>query len=418
MPQYGVIGRVLSHSWSPQIHKNLASYDYQKYELEPGELETFLTNTDWQGLNVTMPYKKDVLTWASSITPVAKRLGAANTLVRKADGSYIADNTDLYGFTYMLKRFCTRYLGSQDALQGTEALVLGSGGAAQAIEAALCDLGAKPSIISRSGADSYATILTKHKSAEIIVNTTPVGMYPNCPDSPLSLEVMKQLPKLKGVLDAVYNPYRTGIMLQAEKLSIPAESGLVMLVAQAFRSSEIWLNTTYDEARIDSIEQQLLAKMRNIVLIGMPGCGKTSTGRELAKLCGRKHIDLDIAFKGTYNKSAAEVIEQSGEATFRGLETKIIKEYCSKSGLIISCGGGVVTRPENYDLMHQNGTIVMIDRPISELSVKGRPLSAAKGVERLAQERMPLYRAWADTIQGTTGSAKGDALAIAQLLGL
>lgn len=416
--QYGVIGRKLTHSWSPEIHQQLGSYDYQKHELEPGELETFLTSGEWQGLNVTIPYKKDVLTWASSVAPTAQRLGAANTLTRKADGTYVADNTDLFGFSYLLVRFCKRHLSGENALQGKEALVLGSGGAAQAIVAALEDLGASTAVISRSGADTYDNILERHKDAYLIVNTTPVGMYPNCPDSPLSLETLKGFSGLAGVLDAVYNPERTGIMLNAEKLGIPAESGLVMLVAQAFRSSEIWFNKSYDPAIIDEIEDNLLKRMRNIVLIGMPGSGKTTAGRELAKLVGREQVDLDKAFAETYKRSAAEVIEQDGEEAFRKLETQIVADYCSKSGLIISCGGGVVTRPENYDLMHQNGTIVMLDRPTDRLSTHGRPISAAKGVQKLAQERMPLYKAWADYIQSCTGSAHGDALEIAQLLGL
>lgn len=418
MVQYGVIGRVLAHSWSPEIHKDLAPYNYQKFELEPEELENFLTGGEWCGLNVTMPYKKEVLKWASSVTQTALRLGAANTLTRKPDGTFAADNTDLFGFSYMLRRFCMRHLGSEDALTDKKALVLGSGGAAQAIVAALEDLHAKPVVISRKGPDAYINLLERNADAALIVNTTPVGMYPKCPESPIPLETLQALPQLEGVLDAVYNPERTGIMLAAEALGIPAESGLVMLVAQAFRSSEIWQRRTLDESLIDTIEDRLLRQMRNVVLIGMPGSGKTSAGRELAALSGRTHVDLDQAFAENNKRSAAEVIENDGEEAFRRLETSTIAQYCKESGLVISCGGGAVTRPENYDLMHQNGTIVMLDRPIANLSTKGRPLSAAKGVERLAAERMPLYRSWADYVQTCTGSAHGDAVEIAQLLGL
>lgn len=418
MQHYGVLGQVLAHSWSPEIHAALASYEYKKYELQPEELKSFIEEGSWSGLNVTIPYKKEVIKWASEVGEEAKRLGAANTLTRKADGTFKADNTDLFGFSYMLRRFAKRHYQSTNALKGMEALVLGSGGAAQAIVAALEDEGAKPHVISRSGADTYENVLERHADAELIVNTTPVGMYPNCPASPLSLETMRALPKLKGVLDAIYNPERTGIMLNAEKLQIPAESGLVMLVAQAFRSSEIWQNKTLDPAVIDEIEAKLLSTMRNIVIIGMPGSGKTSSGRELAALTGRTHIDLDKAFNEHYKRSAAEVIQEDGEDAFRAMETAIAKDYCSRSGLVISCGGGIVTRPENYDLLHQNATIVMIDRPITELSSKGRPLSKSKGVEKLAEERMGLYRAWADYIQPCTGSAHGDALEIAQQLGL
>lgn len=365
-----------------------------------------------------MPYKKDVLAWAAEISPEAKRLGAANTLTRLSSGAYRADNTDLFGFSYMLHRFAKRHLNGESALGGKKALVLGSGGAAQAIIAAVEDAGCAPVTISRTGENNYENLLERHADAALIVNTTPVGMYPNCPASPLTLETLKGFTDLKGVLDAVYNPERTGIMLAAEELGIPGESGLVMLVAQAWRASEIWQNKDLDESLIDAIEERLLKKMRNVVLIGMPGSGKTSTGRELAKLTGRTHIDLDIAFSEEYGKSAAEVIETQGEDSFRKLETKIADKYGKESGLVISCGGGIVTRSENYNLIHQNGTIVMLNRALEKLSTKGRPVTAAKGNKRLAQERMPLYKTWADYTQTCTGSARGDALEIAHRLGL
>lgn len=418
MAEYGVIGRVLAHSWSPEIHAGLASYAYEKHELEPDELESFLARSDWRGYNVTIPYKKNVLAWAREIGPEAERLGAANTLTRLACGGYRADNTDLFGFAYMLERFCKRHLQSSDTLKGTKTLVLGSGGAAQAVVAALEDVGSRPVVISRQGKNTYDNVAELHSDATLIVNTTPVGMYPNCPDSPLSMDVLSALSNLKGVLDIVYNPEHTGIMLAAEKLGIPAESGLVMLVAQAWQASKIWTGAELDLALIDQIEERLLKRMRNVVLIGMPGSGKTTAGRELATLTSRTHIDLDHAFAQDFGKSAAEVIEQQGEDAFRALETQIAAKYGKESGLVISCGGGIVTRTENYDLMHQNATIVMLDRPLEKLSTKGRPVTAAKGNERLAKERMPLYTAWADLTQTCTGSARGDALEIAQLLGL
>lgn len=424
MASYGVLGRVLAHSWSPQIHADLGDYAYQKYELEEDELRAFLIKGKWDGLNVTIPYKRNVLKWATCVSPNAKRLGAANTLIRKSDGTYEADNTDLFGYAYFLKRFCERHLeanitsATDSPLAGTKALVLGSGGASAAVCAALEDAGANAVVISRNGENNYDNMLELHSDASLIVNTTPVGMYPNCPATPVDEAVMAQMPSLKGVLDVVYNPERTGIMLAAEHLGIAAESGLVMLVAQAWQSSKIWGLTTKDASVIELIEAKILASTRNVVLIGMPGSGKTSAGRELAALTGRKQVDLDHAFAQEIGRSAAEVIEQEGEETFRALETQIVAKYCSQSGLVISCGGGVVTCPKNYNLMHQNGTIVMLNREISKLSTKGRPISAAKGVEKLAQERMPLYKAWADIELACTGSARGDALKIAQLLGL
>lgn len=417
--EYGVIGKPLKHSWSPEIHAMLASYTYEKQEIELEEVKGFVQSAQWKGLNVTIPYKKEVFKYASFVSDTAKRLGAANTLLRKTDGTYAAYNTDLFGFTYMLERFCNEHLGGIEAIKGAKVLVLGgTGGAAQAINASLEDAGTHPITISRKGENNYTNLLELHSDADLIVNTTPVGMYPKCPAEILGGSALEAMPNLKGVIDAVYNPERTGIMLAAEKLGIPTQSGLVMLVAQAFQSSEIWQQTKLDTALIDQIEAKLLDKMRNVVLIGMPGSGKTSAGRELAALTGRTHIDLDNAFKKTYNKSAAEVIEQEGENAFRKLETAIVDTYGKESSLVISCGGGVVTRQENYDLLHQNGTIVMLDRTLEKLSTKGRPLSASKGVQKLAQERMPLYRQWADYIQPCTGSARGDALEIAQLLDL
>lgn len=417
--EYGVIGHPLKHSWSPEIHELLASYTYEKRDLEPNEVKNFLTRAAWRGLNVTIPYKKEAYAYASSHSDTAKRLGVANTLKRNADGTYTAYNTDLFGFTYMLERFCNEYLGGIEALKGAKVLVLGgTGGAAQAILASLEDHGTYPVVVSRTGENNYNNLLELHSDADLIVNCTPMGMYPNCPAEILDANTLKAMTKLKGILDAVYNPERTGIMLAAESLNIPCQSGLVMLVAQAFRSSEIWQDAALDRSLIDSIEAKLLAKMRNVVLIGMPGSGKTSCGRELAKLTKRTHIDLDAAFFETYERSAAEVIEHDGEKVFRTMETDILATYSKESSLVISCGGGVVTRPENYNLMHQNSAIVMLDRPLDQLSSKGRPLSKSKGIEQLAQERMGLYRAWADTILTCTGSAHGDALELTQLLAL
>ena len=250
------------------------------------------------------------------------------------------------------------------------------------------------------------------------MNTTPVGMYPNCPASPLAAEMLATFPRLGGVLDVVYNPERTGIVLAAESLGIPAESGLAMLVAQAWRSSELWQGHALDEGLIATIEQELRNGERNVVLIGMPGSGKTSCGRELGSLTGRTVVDLDHAFAGRFGRSAADVIEHDGEDAFRTLETKVLAEYTKRSSQVLSCGGGVVTRAENLGLMRQNGVVIMLDRPLEHLSSRGRPISRSRGIEALAAERMPLYHAWADRVVRCTGSAHGDAVEIARLLGL
>lgn len=418
---YGLLGRKLGHSWSPQIHASLGSAPYTLVEREPEDAEAFLREGLWRGLNVTIPYKRLAAEVADSKSKRVERLGVANTLVRMPDGSIHADNTDVLGFSWMLSRFCAQRLGAEDreALASGKALALGTGGAAQAVKAAIEDtLGCPVALISRRGEDTYATMAARHPNATLIVNATPVGMYPNCPASPVDDATLASFPQLKAVLDAVYNPERTGICLAAERLGIPSESGLAMLVAQARFSSELFQGKCLDEAAVEQIEQRLRLSQRNIVLIGMPGAGKTSTGRALARSLHRPFIDLDDAFAVDAGMSAAQYITEKGEPAFRERETKVTASYGCQSGLVIACGGGVVTRPENYDAIHQNGTICFIDRPLYQLSTNGRPVSQLKGIERLANERMGLYQSWSDIRIVCTGSAAGDALLIRAKLGL
>ncbi|MDO4849205.1 MAG: shikimate kinase [Coriobacteriia bacterium] len=417
---FGLLGRKLGHSWSKPIHEQLGSAPYSHIELEPEEVAPFIReNGSWRGLNVTMPYKLDAARLADERSPRVEALGAANTLVRREDGSVFAENTDVLGFSWMLGRFCSRELGSDAAtvLAGKKALVLGSGGASQAIQASLADTGADVVVVSRSGADNYGNLVERNADAALIVNTTPVGMYPNCPGTPVAEEDLARMPGLLAVLDIVYNPRRTGICLAAEHLGIPSESGLAMLVAQAFFASELFQAKKLDEALIEGIEASIYRQTQNIVLIGMPGAGKTTTGRRLAHLLGRPFVDVDEAVAQKCGRSAASIIETDGEDAFRRIETEVTGECCARSGLVVACGGGVVTRPENRDLLRQNGTVIMIDRPLSELSSNGRPMSRAKGVERLAAERMDAYRSWSDARIACSGSAEGDAAQILQTLG-
>lgn len=415
---YGLLGRTLKHSWSPQIHERLGTTPYELVELEPDELAPFVREGHWQGLNCTIPYKQDLVGLVDELRPNAARIGAVNTLLHGQDGRIIGDNTDLFGFAWMLARFCERHLGGRDTLRGAKALVLGSGGASKAIVAALEDVSSTPVVISRHGGDTYEAIVESHADASLIVNTTPVGMYPNCPASPLVPGTIERLASLRGVIDVVYNPERTGIMLDADRLGIPAESGLVMLVGQAWLSSSMWQGRELDEGLIGSIEGDLMRQCRNVALIGMPGSGKTSAGRNLAELCGRTFVDMDVDFSERYGRTPADVINEDGEETFRRMETEALAEVAKRSSLVISCGGGVVTRPENLPLLRQNSTVVMIDRKAEELSSRGRPISQQRGIQALAAERMPLYRAWADTVVSCTGSARGDALEIMRRLGL
>lgn len=419
--RFGLLGRKLGHSYSALIHKELGSAPYDLIELEPEEVEPFVREGSWQGLNVTIPYKRDAARLADVRSERVERLGVSNTLVKRADGSIFAENTDVLGFAYLLERFSREELGAasaKDALSGKPVLVLGSGGASQAVQAALRDAEAEVSVISRKGDDTYETLLERHADASLIVNTTPVGMYPSCPATPVDEETLAKLPRLEGILDVVYNPRRTGICLAAEKLGLPSASGLSMLVAQAYFASELFQDKDIPEEAIAKIEQDILATTDNLLLIGMPGSGKTTTGKHLAHVLHRPFIDMDDAYQMEYGRSAAEAITEDGEKAFRQQESALLAKTASRSGLVISCGGGVVTVPQNYPLLHQNSFIIMLDRPIETLETKGRPLSQSKGLEKLAEERLPLYRAWADLVLPCTGTPKGDAAAIIARLGL
>lgn len=416
---FGLVGRTLAHSWSRQIHERLGSAPYALHELEPDEVATFVRDGAWRGLNVTIPYKRRAAELADERSPRVERLGAANTLVRREDGSILAENTDVLGFFWMLGRFCRRELGSSvsEALGSRKALVLGSGGASQAVRLALEEYAGMDVVtVSRSGKETYEGLARRHADAALVVNTTPVGMFPNCPASPLDEETLSALTGLVAVLDVVYNPRRTGLLLAAERLGLPAESGLAMLVAQGLYASELFQGRDLDDSLVAEVEGQIRAQTENVVLIGMPGAGKSSCGRVLARLLGRPFVDVDEAIALECGRSAAQIIREDGEEAFRAIETEVTGRYAARSGLVLACGGGVVTREENRDLIRQNARVVFLDRPIAELSDDGRPMSQTKGVERLAAERMDAYRSWADVTLPCTGSPAGDAELARRLL--
>lgn len=417
---FGLLGRKLGHSWSPRIHEVLGSAPYALFEREPKDVDKFVRTGAWRGINVTIPYKRRAAELADVRTPRVERLGVANTLVRQPDGTILADNTDVLGFGWMLERFCERELevSAAQVLGSQKVLVLGSGGASQAVQAALEDLGARVVVISRTGNQTYETLTERHADAKLLVNTTPVGMCPNCPASPLTDSQLEELPRLAGVLDVVYNPERTGLCMAAERMGIPQESGLAMLVSQALYASRLFLGTEVDEGLVQTIERDIRRATRNVVLIGMPGCGKTAAGRRLADLAKRPFVDLDDCFELDHGITPADCITSRGEQAFRALETQTAAMRCKESGLVIACGGGIVTQLCNYPILHQNSNIVFLDRPLDELSSTDRPLSQTKGVERLAHERIGLYKSWADVELACTGSAMGDAEALLSLLHL
>ena len=385
----GLLGRKLGHSYSPQIHSQLAKYSYRLFEKEPEELEDFLKNGDFSGLNVTVPYKKVVIPYLDSLSPVAQQLGAVNTIVRKADGSLIGHNTDYFGFASMVGR-------SSLDVRGKKCLVLGSGGASNTATAVLAELGAKVIIISRTGENNYDNLYL-HKDAAVIVNTTPVGMYPNTGVSPIDLELF---PNLEGVLDVVYNPARTKLLLDAQARGLTAMNGLWMLVAQAKESAEWFCGQSIPDARIEEIYRKLKSQMENIVLIGMPGCGKSTIGTML----GRTMIDADTEIVSLAGKPIPEIFAQFGEEGFRDYETKVLEALGKQSGLTIATGGGCVTKDRNYPLLHQNGTIFWLKRDIEKLPTDGRPLSQATKLEEMYRVRKPMYEKFADHVIDNNGN--------------
>ena len=400
----GLLGRKLGHSYSPQIHALLGNYSYQLFEKEPEEIGDFLKNGDFTGLNVTIPYKKEVIPFLDELSPAAARLGAVNTIVRR-DGKLIGHNTDYFGF---------RRLVQESGLQvaGKKVLVLGSGGASSTAVAVLQELGAKVTIISRSGENNYEN-LERHADAAVIANTTPVGMYPNTGKSALSLE---GFPRLEGVLDAVYNPARTQILLDAERRGLAAVNGLWMLVAQAKESAEWFTGEEIPDSRIAKIHHTLRLQMENIILIGMPGCGKTAVGQQLAQKLGKKFVDADESLEARVCRKITDIIPNDGEAAFREMESETLAELGKQSGLVIATGGGCVTQPQNYPLLHQNGTIFWLKRELDKLPTDGRPLSQKGTLGQMYEARMPLYRRFADAAISNDGSITETASAICRKL--
>nr|MBQ4453820.1 shikimate kinase [Clostridia bacterium] len=381
---FGLLGEKLGHSFSPRIHAELGDYAYSLFEVAKEDLPRFMTEKDFDGINVTIPYKKAVMPFLDEISKKAESIGCVNTVKKREDGTLYGDNTDYDGFMYLIK-------GLGVDITGKKAIVLGSGGASLTARTVLKEAGAgEIRIISRSGEDNYENI-SRNQDAEIIVNTTPVGMYPGNGESLIDLSMFRDL---KGVIDVIYNPLRTKLILDAMDLGIPCINGLPMLVAQAKRASEIFQDTTIPDSEVERILSKMIFETENIILIGMPGSGKSSVGKNLASMLGREQIDCDRELVERAGMSIPEFFSRFGEGEFRILETEILKELSKKTGKIISTGGGVVTRAENRDLLRQNGTVVFIDRPLNELSVKGRPISLSRPLEELAEERMDSYISW------------------------
>ena len=403
----GLLGRTLGHSYSPAIHTQLAAYSYRLYEKEPEELEDFLHSGEFDGLNVTIPYKKAVIPYCAELSDTARAIGAVNTIVRRPDGTLWGDNTDAYGFSMLVR-------SSGAEVRGKKALVFGSGGASATAQYVLRQMGAREIVvISRHGEHNYEN-LDRHADAQIAVNTTPLGMYPNTGASPVDLS---RLPKLEAALDVVYNPARTEFLLQAERLGLKRANGLLMLVAQAKKSCEEFLGKPIADERIAAITKSLAVQMQNVILIGMPGSGKTTVGTGAAARLGRTFLDADAVLEQKAGMPIPEIFRLEGEEGFRQRETAVLAELGKQSGLVIATGGGCVTRPENYPLLHQNGTIFCLTRDLSRLPISGRPVSQALGAEEIYRRRKSLYEGFADVMIDNDRTVEDAVRQILEVLG-
>ena len=389
---YGLIGEKLGHSFSAEIHQKLKSNPYALVELSKDELDAFFAAKDFSAINVTIPYKTAVIPYLSYVDEAANEIGAVNTVVNK-NGELWGYNTDFYGLSALISH-------AGITLQNKKVAILGTGGTSKTALAVAKSLGAKEVLlVSRNAGDgviTYQELTNFHTDIEVFINTTPVGMYPNTEATPVDVSVF---PKLSGVIDAIYNPLRPKLVLDAQKCGIPAEGGLYMLVAQAVRASELFLNCTYEPDTAECIYRSILRKTENIVLSGMPGAGKSTVGRLLAQELNRPFFDLDEEIVRIAGRSIPEIFATDGEAAFRNLETEVLRDVlANQKGIVLATGGGAILRDENVDLLHRNGKIYFLDRPLEALlPTSDRPLaSSAEAVRQRYKERYERYCTTAD----------------------
>lgn len=387
-PIYGLLGEKLGHSLSPQIHQKLCGYTYQLFEIPPEKVAEFVCGRGFKAINVTIPYKKLVMSLCDAISPQAQRIGSVNTIKVSDDGKRLYGyNTDYYGFYYLLHR-------AGISPNRKKVIVLGSGGSSVTVQTVLRDMGATEVIvISRSGKNNYKN-LARHKNAQIIINTTPVGMFPNNLESPVQLEQFKAC---EAVVDIIYNPLRTKLLLDAAEMGIKYSNGLPMLVAQAKRAAEIFTDASIDEQEIERVIAQMEWESTNLVLIGMPGCGKSTVANDLGRLMQREVLDTDALCVKEAGRPIPEIFASDGEDAFRCIESDVAQTAGSQLGKVIATGGGIVTWPANYNSLKQNGYIVFLERAVEELAMEDRPLS--ENLEKLRQlyvQRYPLYKRFCD----------------------
>ena len=387
--KFGLLGRTLSHSFSPRIHSALGNTNYELFEREPSQLQEFFADPELQGINITIPYKVNALEACDVVDPRAERIGCVNTMVRK-DGKWHGYNTDYDGFVFTLQ-----HAGID--VSGKECIILGDGASSATVHVALEDLGAKNIVhLSRKTAPFYGDAPNYYETAQIIINCTPIGMYPH---NPANLIDITQFSKLEGVVDLIYNPRRTILLLQAEMMEIPHCDGLPFLVAQGVEAANHFQGESFGTKEIEQILRDMRREKENIILIGMPGVGKTTVGKALGEEMGRTCVDVDHELEKEIGDISTYITEQ-GEPAFREKEAEMIAKFGTQTGLIISTGGGCVTVPKNFAHLRQNGRIYQLTQPVENLSTSGRVLSSG-GIERLREleaTRTPMYESFAQCI--------------------
>ena len=390
--EFGCIGRKLGHSFSKEIHNALADYEYELLELEPSELAKFFESRNFRGINVTVPYKEVIIPYLDAIDTSAKIIGAVNTVIKDKDGKLNGYNTDFYGMEKLIRH-------AKIEIGGKKVAILGTGGTAKTAKAVSKHLGANEVLtVSRTPKNdeiSYGELYENHTDTDIIINTTPVGMFPDSYKSPVDIEAFSGL---SGVIDAVYNPLRTVLVRAACERDIAAEGGLYMLVAQAVRASEIFLGKSYPDSATDKIFEKILKEKESIVLIGMPGCGKTTVGTLLADALKRELIDTDDIIVKNAGMPISEIFEKYGEAYFRELESEAVKEAAKIPSAIIATGGGAILSKENVSALKGNGRLYFIDRPLEQLiPTCDRPTASDRAkIKKRYEERYGIYTDVAD----------------------
>ncbi len=403
--KFGLIGRTLKHSYSVKIHNLLADYPYDLYELESEDIPAFLSG-DIKGFNVTIPYKTEIIKYLDEISGIAKEIGAVNTVVKK-DGKIIGYNTDFYGMTYMLEK-------AGIILNGKTVMILGTGGTSKTATVVCKRLNAKEIIVvSRTGEVNYQNCYD-FNGVQVIINTTPVGMYPNAYDKPIDIS---KFTKLEGIADAIYNPSRTMLIDDARRRGLKYTNALNMLVGQAKYASEYFTDSKIDNGEIDRIANILINEKSNVVLVGMPGSGKSTIGKAVAKITKKEFVDTDEEIVRRDGRDIPTIFRESGEEYFRALEKQVVKDLSKETGKVIATGGGVVKNIENRYPLSANGKIILISRDIEKLASDGRPLSKSKeDIERLYIERKQMYLDFADCIVENNGDIENAVKGVVSVL--